>query len=251
MMDEAMHIIRQVSDLTDRVILFHSASGKDSIALLDLMHPHFKEIVCVYMYVVKGLEHINRYLNYATCKSPNARFVQTPHFGVYSDIKTGYMGHAMNERQKLYNMSQITDMVRGKYGIDWSFFGFKQSDSMNRRLMLRTYKDCAINEAQKKCYPLSSYKNSDVLNYIESRGLIKPERYGNGQSSGTSISDIDYLLWLRSNFPGDLKKVINEYPMVERLLFEYDYERVETERNKDNKAVTNKPESHKSKTAFR
>lgn len=250
-MDEAIRIISQVADSTDRVILFHSASGKDSIALLDLMHPYFKEVVCVYMYVVKGLSHINRYLNYASNKYPNTRFVQTPHFGVYSDIKTGYMGHAKNEKQKLYSMAQITDTVREKYGIDWAFFGFKQSDSMNRRLMLRTYKDSAINEAQKKCYPLSSYKNADVLGYIERRGLIKPERYGKGQSAGTSISDVNYLLWLRNNFPDDLKKVISKYPMVERLLFEHDYESVETERNKDNKAVTNKPESYKSQTAFR
>ena len=196
-------------------MLFHSASGKDSIALLDLMHPYFKEIVCVYMYVVKGLSHINRYLNYAAKKYPNARFVQTPHFAVYSDIKVGYMGHVRNKNQKLYDMAQITDMVRDKYNVDWAFFGFKQSDSMNRRLMLRTYKDNAINEAQKKCYPLSSYKNADVLRYIESHNLIKPECYGEGQSSGTSISDLNYLLWLRSNFPADLRKVIAESPRVE------------------------------------
>ena len=233
-MDKAVRIIKQVADQTDRVMLFHSASGKDSIALLDLMHPYFKEIVCVYMYVVRGLSHINRYLNYATKKYPNASFVQTPHFAVYSDIKVGYMGHVQNKNQKLYDMSQITDMVRDKYNIDWAFFGFKQSDSMNRRLMLRTYKDSAINETQKKCYPLSSYKNADVLNYIESHNLIKPERYGKGQSSGTSISDLSYLLWLRNNFPEDLVKVIATYPMVERLLFEYDYKKTKTERDKDN-----------------
>lgn len=233
-MDQAVRIIKQIAEQTDRVILFHSASGKDSIALLDLMHSHFKEIVCVYMYVVKGLSHINRYLNYAANKYPNAKFVQTPHFGVYNDIKTGYMGHEKNERQKLYNMSQITDMVRKTYGIEWAFFGFKQSDSMNRQLMLRTYKDNAINETQKKCYPLSSYKNTDVYGYIESHNLIKPERYGKGQSSGTSISDLNYLLWLRNNFPKDLEKVIVTYPMVERLLFEYDYKKSETERDKDN-----------------
>lgn len=193
------------------------------------MHPYFKEIVCVYMYVVKDLLHINRYLNYASNKYPNAIFVQTPHFAVYSDIKFGNMGHVRNRKQKLYNMAQITDMVRDRYNIDWAFFGFKQSDSMNRRLMLRTYEDCAINKKQKKCYPLSSYRNTDVAHYIESHNLIKPEGYGKGQSSGTSISDLNYLLWLRNNFPDDLKKVIIEYPMVERLLFEYDYKKTKTE----------------------
>ena len=114
-----------------------------------------------------------------------------------------------NEKQKLYNMAQLTDIVREKYNIEWAFFGFKQSDSMNRRLMLRTYGMNGINEEQKKCYPLSEYKNKDVLEYISRKNLIKPESYDlKHQSSGT-----------------DLGRVINEYPLVERKLFEYDYER--------------------------
>ncbi len=224
-MDKAINIIKQISKQTERVILFHSASGKDSIALLDLMSPYFKEIVCVYMYVVKDLQHISRYINYACKKYDNVKFVQVPHFAVYSYRKSGYMGCAKNEKQKLYSMAQLTEIVRDKYQIEWSFFGFKQSDSMNRRLMLRTYKDEAINEAQRKCYPLSAYKNSDVLNYIDKRNLIKPEKYGNSQSAGTNITDMNYLLWLKENFSSDLTKIVTEYPMVERLLFEHDYER--------------------------
>ena len=52
-----------------------------------------------------------------------------------------------------------------------------------------------------------------------------PESYGNGQSAGTNISDINYLLYLREKYPQDLEKIINEYPHVEGLLFEYEYER--------------------------
>lgn len=70
MMKKAIDIIKTIAERTDRVILFHSASGKDSIALLDLISPYFKEIVCVYMYVVKDLSHINRYINYACNKYP-------------------------------------------------------------------------------------------------------------------------------------------------------------------------------------
>ena len=73
-MKKAIDIIKAVAKKTDRVILFHSASGKDSIALLDLISPYFKEIVCVYMYVVKDLSHINRYINYACKKYPNMKY---------------------------------------------------------------------------------------------------------------------------------------------------------------------------------
>lgn len=226
----ANDIIKSISERTDRVILFHSASGKDSIALLDLISPYFKEVICVYMYVVKDLSHINRYINYACKKYPNIKFIQIPHFGVYSYRRTGYMGCEKNEKQKLYNMTQLTDIIRERFGVEWAFFGFKQSDSMNRRLMLRTYEMNGINEAQKKCYPLSEYKNSDVLAYIDRSDLVKPETYGGKhQSSGTDITDINYLLFLRDNYPDDLKKVLSEYPLVERKLFEYDYERNKAE----------------------
>lgn len=230
-MKKSIDIIEQVSKQTNSVVLFHSASGKDSIALLDLLHPYFDEIVCVYLYVVKDLAHINRYINFAIAKYPKCKFIQMPHFVLASYIKSGYMGCKQNEKQKQYSMADLTDIVREKYGIDWAFFGFKQSDSMNRRLMLRTYEDEAICVKSKKCYPLSSYKNSDVLEYINTHNLPKPESYGKAQSSGTNITDINYLLFLRENYPDDLKKVFRHFPLVERILFEYDYESTQAKRN--------------------
>ena len=78
--DHANEVIASVRQKTDRAILFYSC-GKDSEVLLDLMAPHFKEIVCVSMYFVKGLDHIDNYLRavkarYAMlpyCKSPIGR----------------------------------------------------------------------------------------------------------------------------------------------------------------------------------
>lgn len=229
-MRQASDIIKGVSEETKRAILFHSASGKDSIALLDLMAPYFDEIACVFMYIVPELEHIGRYINYATSKYPNVRFYHVPHFALSTYIKTGYMGCRENPDQKLVRLSDITDSVREQLGIEWAFFGFKQTDSMNRRLMLRTYRDDAICDEMKKCYPLSQYKNSDVLEYIDHHGLIWPEQYGKGQSAGTDITDINYLLFLRENYPGDLEKVLAMFPLVGRLLFEYDYKKEEAGR---------------------
>lgn len=221
-MREANAVIGKVAIETDRAILFHSATGKDSIALLDLMSPHFKEIVCVFMYSVKGLEHIGRYVQWAQRKYTNARFVQIPHYSLFSYIKTGFMGCDKNENQRKYNLQQLTDMVREKTGITWAFFGFKQSDSLNRRLMLRTYEDEAICRKTSKCYPLSHYKNADILHYIEDKGLITPETYGgNYQSSGCDITDIHYLTYLQDHYPNDYQRVVEQFPMVERIIFEH------------------------------
>lgn len=222
-MRKATEIIKRVASETDRAILFHSASGKDSIALLELMSPHFREIVCAFMYTVPGLEHNARYIEWAQRRYPNARFVQMPHYGVYTYIREGYLGCKRNPKQKEYDLGQLTDITRERTGIDWAFYGFKKSDSLNRRLMLQTYAMEAINEQTKKVYPLSAYKNGDVLRYIDERGLIKPESYGgHAQSSGCDVNDLNYLLYLRREWPGDLKKVLDMFPLAERKLFDYD-----------------------------
>lgn len=228
MLTRARQIIEQIAQKTNKVILFHSMSGKDSIALLHLLYPHFDQVTCVFMYVVKDLEHIAKYMHYINKKYPKARIIQIPHFAVFSYIKTGHLGHKQNEKQRLYNLSDLTDNIREKTNIEWAVFGFKQSDSMNRRVMLRTYQDEAINEKNKKVYPLSTYKNNDIIEYIKAEKLITPEKYGNSQSSGTDINDLNYLLFLRNHFPNDLKKVIAEFPLVERKLYEYDYETTKT-----------------------
>lgn len=222
-MKKAVDIIKDIASRTDRAILFHSATGKDSIALLDLIHPYFREIVCVFMYTVKDLEHVGRYIAWAQRKYPKARFIQIPHYGIYSYIKVGFMGCKKNPKQRKYTLADLNDIVRERTGIDWTFLGFKQSDSMNRRLMLRGYDQEAICEKSRKVYPLSSYKNADVLAYIERNHLITPEAYGGEhQSSGSDITDMHYLLYLRDNFPEDLKKIFHTFPMAERSLFDYD-----------------------------
>ena len=125
-MKQAIEIIKIIAGKTDKVILFHSASGKDSIALLDLLHPYFREIICVYMYIVKDLQHINRYLNYAQNKYHNAKFIQVPHYTLGGDIKRGYLGIKQNPKQREYTLADITELVRQKTGLEWCFFGFKQ-----------------------------------------------------------------------------------------------------------------------------
>lgn len=233
-MKRASSIIEKIAGKSDEVILFHSASGKDSMALLDLLAPHFKRILCVYMYVVKDLRHINRYVRYAERKYPNAQFVQVPHFALGSYKRLGCMGHEKDDSARLLQLTDVANAIRERFGIEWAFFGFKKSDSMNRRLMLSTYEDEAINEKNKACYPLSSYKNSDVRDYIKRNGLITPECYGKGQSAGTNITDLDYLLFLRKNFPDDLAKVLASFPLSERILFEHDYEKNQAERDAGN-----------------
>lgn len=228
MLERAKEIIEIVAKETDSIILMHSLSGKDSITLLDLVYPHFKRVVCVYMYVVKDLEHIHPYYAYAKTKYPNIEFIQIPHYGVYSYIKYGYFGHKKNPKQKLWTLSQMIDVIRKRTGIEWACLGFKQSDSLNRRLMLRSYKDGkeGICWQGKKFYPLSTYKNRDVRDYINRNNLKSPETYGDtsSQSCGCAVGDYSYLKYLQTHYPEDLKKIYAEYPATVTIIRNYESE---------------------------
>lgn len=217
----AIECIRQIASKTDKVILFHSATGKDSIALLDLCHPHFDEVVCVYMYMVEGLEHIDKYIIWAKQRYPKARFISVPHYALTQYRKDGAFGCEQDPKQRIKTLSDITEDVRAMTGIEWAIYGFKQTDSLNRRIMLRTYEGQMINEATRKAYPLSLYKNKDVEAYIKHKRLIPSLKYGNGQSQGSDVTNIPFLMYCRNYYPQDLERVIAVFPEVEKILFDY------------------------------
>ena len=213
----AREIIDDVSNETDSILLFHSLSGKDSIVLLDLCYKKFKRVIVVFMYLVKDLEHIMRYYNYAKAKYPNIEFIQVPHYALFNYIKTGYMGIKQNTKQRQWTLSDITDKLREKLCVEWACYGFKQSDSLNRRLMLRSYTDGkeAINWKTKKFYPLSTYKNKEIMDFILDHRLKNPEVCGtNKQSSGVDIEDVEYQKYLKELFPEDLEKIYKVFPMA-------------------------------------
>ena len=213
----AREIIDDVSKETDSILLFHSLSGKDSIVLLDLCYKKFKRVIVVFMYLVKDLEHIMRYYNYAKAKYPNIEFVQVPHYALFNYIKTGYMGIKQNTKQRQWTLSDITDKLREKLCVEWACYGFKQSDSLNRRLMLRSYTDGkeAINWKTKKFYPLSTYRNKEIMDFILDHRLKNPEVCGtNKQSSGVDIEDVEYQKYLKELYPEDLEKIYKVFPMA-------------------------------------
>lgn len=220
-MRSAIECLNKIASRTDRVILFHSGTGKDSIALLDLCYPRFREVVCVYMYMVEGLEHIDKYIVWAKRKYAGVRFIQVPHYALTQYIKDGAFGCAQDASQKIKSLSDITEDIRAETGIDWAIYGFKQTDSLNRRIMLRTYDGETINEKTKKAYPLSKLTNKDVEAYIRHKRLIPPLKYGGGQSQGSDVSNIPFLAFCREYYPQDLEMVIAKFPKVEKVLFDY------------------------------
>ena len=215
----ARKVISLVAEKSDRAILFYSG-GKDSMALLDLMAPYFKEIIAVYMYIVPGLWHINKYLNYARQKYPNVKIEQLPHWGLSNTIKYGIFCEA-KEDIKVVKLKDIDTTIRKKYNIEYSFFGLKKADGMNRNLMLSQYELQAISPTN-TIYPLSTWNKADVLAYNKFRNLPPSIEYIKNKSGQGLDLNLDCFLFLRAHYPGDLKKVLSAYPLAEKLLIDYD-----------------------------
>lgn len=215
----SLQVINTVRKETDRVILFYSC-GKDSIAMLDMVAPHFKEVVCVYMYFVKGLNHIDRFVNYSKSKYQNVTFLEIPHWNLSRALKIGFFCQPQKDI-RLLKPRDVIDRVRAKTGINWCFVGMKQADSLNRRLMLRTYEYEAINYKSQIAYPLSYWKKKEVISYIRFHNLPIPIEYSKEAGNGLWF-DLKVYLWMKENEPGDLEKVLKAFPLSGKILFDYE-----------------------------
>jgi len=212
------------------LILFHSASGKDSIALCDILSKNFRKVLCVFMYIVKDLNYENGFIEWATNRYKNIEFIKVPHFCLSSWIRNGYLG-IKKQKIKNYTLSGIDRLIRNKHKLDFSVYGSKKVDGLQRRIMLNTYKD-GISYNTRKAYPLMDMKNKEVLYYIKDNYLIEPFKYCNEKpSSGCDISDPRYLYCVRDKYPNDYNKILNIFPLCEAILQCYENKAIRNANN--------------------
>lgn len=216
----AQRVIGLVRQQSDGAILFFSG-GKDSLALLDLCAPQFDRLVCVFMYFVEGLEHMEKYLD-ITKKYPNAEVLQVPHWILSSIYREG-LYCVPDPKVPIRKLKDVRAYVQAQTGIEWVIMGMKQSDSLQRRLMLKGYEEQAISRASTTAYPLSLWKKADVLAYLRLKKIPLPINYGLKTNSSGLVFNAEVFAWLRTHYPQDLEKIYDKFPLSRQILFEYDY----------------------------
>ena len=218
-MNQAQIILSEVRKKTENIILFSSVLGKDSTILTHFCSEIFKQVFCVYMYLVKDLEHVKKLQRYYTSRYGNIVFIDLPSYVLSGYLKVGYLGLAKHPKQKIYNLADIDRIARDRTGVSYSIYGMKKSDSMNRRLQLNTYPDGICHESN-KVYPLMDFSNKQILSLIDLYRLPKPISFAQGQSSGEDVGNGAYLLWLYNNHPADCERTIKAFPGCKIILFE-------------------------------
>lgn len=217
-LEKTLEVIDLVRAKEDTCVLMCSL-GKDSIVVLDLIYPKYKKIYCVFMYFVKGLEHVERWVRWVKAKYPNVEFVQVPHWNLTYILRSG-LYCTPNPKVKLLSLKDVAIAMRKKYGCTYVYTGMKLADSMNRRLMLMTYKESNY-ENNGFVYPLAEWTQKEILSYMRQHNLPEPVRYDKNASSGIGFNEACFL-WMRERFPQDLEKIYEAFPLSRRILYEHD-----------------------------
>ena len=218
-----------VASQTDTCILMCSL-GKDSIVTLDMIYPKFKRVICAFMYFVKGLDHIERWVRWVHARYPNVEFVQIPHWNLTYILRSG-LYCTPHPKQKLLKLADVIKALRLKYNCQWVFLGMKKADGMNRNLMITQFKDSHYTD-NFQAYPCAEFSQKQILSYMNMHHLPEPVQYGLatsgsearvGKASNGIGFNVDCLLWLEKNFPQDVEKIFTVFPLARRVLLEYHY----------------------------
>lgn len=216
---EAYQVIAGIRQKADTCIIMCSL-GKDSIVTLDMVYPHFDKVICVFMYFVRGLSHIDNWIRWVKKKYPKVEFMEVPHWNL-TYILRGGLYCVPNPKVKLLKLADVIKAIRLRTGAYYTFLGMKKADGMNRNLMLKGYEAQGY-ENDGLVYPLASWTQKDVKAYMKMKRLPQPMLYGNKASNGLGFN-VDCFKWMQEHYPQDLQKIYKVFPMSERILWEEDY----------------------------
>lgn len=227
-----MSIIRSVREKTDTAVLFYSAGGKDSIALLDMLAKEFDHVICYYMYLIPNLDHVQPYIRWTETHYDNVEVRQIEHFqmdyfrklGLFCDPDPRYQLPKKDPNAlRVRKIGDIEQWVREQTCITLTFSGMRAQDGYMKRMRLMTFKKRNGTYMSDKgmVYPIAEWTTKEVLHYIKAKNLIKPFYYGEGVSQGFSITQ-DVLTLLKAYYPNDYKRTIDVFPYAETLLFDYE-----------------------------
>jgi sulfate adenylyltransferase subunit 2 len=197
----------------DACLLFFSGSGKDSIVLLHLLQNAFEKVYCVFLYIVKDLELLNPFFNWALSYK-NVEIVQLPHPDYYSFKRSGKYNSIPIANLKNVSFRDIEEYLKKKYQTDIVVYGMKRSDSFVRAGMFNKAAKADIHFDYDKYYPIVNWKNTDCISYIKLHSLPIPLKLGSKrQSSGVNLRP-DTILHIKKTYPNDYQRMVKEYDLI-------------------------------------
>lgn len=207
--------VRSVLKHTDGVLLSYS-TGKDSLVCLDILKRYFKKVVCFYMYLIPDMDHINCHLEQVE-KQYDVKIIQYPHFvNSFYTYNSVFKIHS-DQQIPIVKVNEFYETVRFDTGLQWIASGIRQTDSIVRRAMIKSLPELGVDSKRKVFYPVYNFNKAKIVEYV-SKLPVSPIIYDEkAVSNGLSLSK-ESVLWLKKNYPNDLKKMLEYYPLADSWL---------------------------------
>lgn len=203
---------------TDTVILFYSG-GKDSLVLLDILYKNEFKIYLAFMYFIPDLYHIEKYIDWAVQKY-QVYIKKYQHWMISHYFNDNFFRLHTEVKMPIITLSDIEKRVKLDFKCEWVINGCKQNDSLHRRIMLRQLFLESIELKSHRVYPLSKWSKQNCIQYIKQYRLPVPINYGSATNSSGLDLKADILRWVQKNYPDDLVKILNVFPLAETLLWQ-------------------------------
>lgn len=107
---------------------------------------------------------------------------------------------------------EVEALARRESGCEWIGYGYKAVDSIDRRVMLKTWPD-GVHEGWKKFAPCANWRHNDVLAYLSRRGIEIPVAAKAGMS-GIGLGPFS-LAHMREYWPRDYRRILELFPFAE------------------------------------
>ena len=181
--EETLDVLKSHSQQTDGIVVAYSC-GKDSLATLDLCVRSFKHVETFFMYLVPGLECIEKQLAEMTARYGIVPR-QYPHWVLHKALVNGaycpnhYSADALPE----YKLKHIYQLAMFDAGVPVLATGAKSVDSLWRRRQLANWSMAEMGVIT----PIKEWSKHDVLGYLKMRNLPIPSST-NQNASGIDLT---------------------------------------------------------------
>jgi 3'-phosphoadenosine 5'-phosphosulfate sulfotransferase (PAPS reductase)/FAD synthetase len=205
---------RRAAELSGGSIMVGLSGGKDSLTTLDICCREFERVEAFYMYLVKGLECVERSV-IAAADRHKVKLHMVPHWDLARMFKYAVLRPHVNGVGKKLNVLKLRDTeahLRKETGINWFAYGERGSDSFAR--WFYTHLNDGVHIPWRRCFPIWDWRDREVHDYVRARKIPVPPRIGREGYGGTSGFNLqpENLAWLQEHYPEDYARVLRVFP---------------------------------------
>lgn len=206
--DETLSILRDARERSDSVLVSFSG-GKDSLVVMDMCLRVFKRVEAFFMYLVPGLECVERPAMEAAARF-GVKLHMTPHWISFRLLQSGVFCFNPPSRDDWpdVKLRDVYTMLREDTGIPLIATGAKRADSLWRKRHLDSTKGWTevIN-------PVVAWSKHEIVAHLTARGIPLPPKGDSGDGAGADLST-PAVLWMHDHHHDDYKLLEEHFPFV-------------------------------------